>query len=218
MRARALSTTQSRIYRANCNDLTRHGPWKAPVRRGFFVWRCQSVKLAIDVSGVNWVSGTTKACNTLSALQRAAFPQYSIDRAPMQRSVCGLTIWNCSSFSVSPRRNPHHRRSRWRRQNRRHPFNMRKRRCRPTSEPRKVRRIRNTPAVEPAASTVMLPEVPELVAEASGRIGNGLSLPNDMPEDLIDLLTGGTLSISRTFEVWRSASSSTARCAATCWR
>ena len=87
MRARALSITQSRIYRANCNDLTRHGPLKAPVRRGFFVSCCQSVKAAIDVSCVNWVSGTTKACHTLSAPQRAAIPQYSIDRAPMQRSV-----------------------------------------------------------------------------------------------------------------------------------
>ena len=87
MRALALSTTQSRIYRANCNDLTRHGPSKAPVRRGFFVSRCQSVKAAMDFSGVNWVSGTTKACHTLGAPQRAAFPQYSIDRAPMQRSA-----------------------------------------------------------------------------------------------------------------------------------
>ena len=181
MRARALSTTQSRIYRANCNDLTRHGPSKAPVRRGFFVSRCQSVKVAIDVSGVNWVSGTKKACHTLSAPQRAAFPQYSIDRAPMQRSVCGLTIRNCSSFSGSPRRNPHHRRSRWRRRNRCHPFNMRKRRGRPTSGPRKARRIRNPPAVEPAASTVM----PPAVAEASGpELGTDFSLPDDMPEDI----------------------------------
>ena len=185
MRARALSTTPSRIYRANCNDLTWHGPSKAPVRRGFFVSRCQSVKVAIDVSGVNWVSGTKKACHTLSAPQRAAFPQYSIDRAPMQRSVCGLTIRNCSSFSVSPRRNPHHRRSRWHRRNRRHPFNMRKRRCRPTSGPRKARRIRNPLRWKPAASTVMPPEVPEPVAEASGaELGTDFCLPDDMPEDI----------------------------------
>ena len=45
--------------------------------------------------------------------------------------------------------------------------------------------------MEPAASTVMLPEVPEPVAEASGAgLGSELSLPDDMPEDLIDLLIG----------------------------
>ncbi len=54
---------------------------------------------------MNWVSGTTNACHRLSATQRAAFSQYSIELAAMQRSVRGPTIRNCSSFSASPERN-----------------------------------------------------------------------------------------------------------------
>ena len=39
--------------------------------------------------------------------------------------------------------------------------------------------------MEPAASTVMPPEVPEPVAEASGaELGTDFSLPDDMPEDI----------------------------------
>ena len=41
------------------------------------------------------------------------------------------------------------------------------------------------PALEPAASTVMLPEVPEPVAEALGaELGTDFSLPDDMREDI----------------------------------
>ena len=41
------------------------------------------------------------------------------------------------------------------------------------------------PAVEPTTSTVMPPEVPEPVAEASGaELGTDFSLPDDMPEDI----------------------------------